>query len=229
MGTTSFKQLVKTLLLLYSLINIINTTILPIWSRSDTARRQWKRMPPWPLVNALVPLKRSFRLVYNFLRGCPLPWIKCLGALALSKTKHTSLLEVALLGIFQIFFSSFFILQDHFPSSRQRKYKKSLDRGASSRHNLSVLSLPNASKTSCKNLSFEEIVLPADILPLPVDLFFFRCKHCPPFLHGQPWVAQQQINPLKFCFLQSEGSFNDNPNPHQESSTQPVAKKRSER
>ena len=43
-----------------------------------------------PLVIALVPLKCSVE-IYNFLIGCPLPKRKCLGALVLSKTKHTAL------------------------------------------------------------------------------------------------------------------------------------------
>ena len=44
-----------------------------------------------PLVIALVPLKCYTVKIYNFLIGCPLPRRKCLGALALSKTKHTGL------------------------------------------------------------------------------------------------------------------------------------------
>ena len=39
---------------------------------------------PWCPWNAPVE-------IYNFLIGCPLPKRKCLGALALSKTKHTAL------------------------------------------------------------------------------------------------------------------------------------------
>ena len=40
------------------------------------------RSSPWSPWNA--PVK-----IYNFLIGCPLPWRKCLGALPVSKTKHT--------------------------------------------------------------------------------------------------------------------------------------------
>ena len=39
---------------------------------------------PWCPRNAPVE-------IYNFLIGCPLPKKKCLGALALSKTKHTAM------------------------------------------------------------------------------------------------------------------------------------------
>ena len=58
--------------------------------RPDTSRRQQRRLPPLPLVIALVPLKCSIE-IYNFLMGCPLPKRKCLGALTLSIKKHTGL------------------------------------------------------------------------------------------------------------------------------------------
>ena len=43
-----------------------------------------------PLSLPWCPLNAPFK-IYNFLIGCPLPIRKCLGALALSKTKHTGL------------------------------------------------------------------------------------------------------------------------------------------
>ena len=59
----------------------------------DTSRRQRKRLLPCPIVIALVPLKfPSSRIGYH------LPRRKCLGALALSKKKHTALNCISLLN-----------------------------------------------------------------------------------------------------------------------------------
>ena len=59
-------------------------------SRPDTARRQHWQLPPCPLVIALATLKCSNRIV-RFPQRCPLPMRKFLGAIVLSKTKHTGL------------------------------------------------------------------------------------------------------------------------------------------
>ena len=61
------------------------------YCRPDTSRRQRRRLPPCPWSLPWCPWNAPVE-IYNFLIGCPLPRRKCLGALALSKTKHTGLL-----------------------------------------------------------------------------------------------------------------------------------------
>ena len=56
--------------------------------RPDTSRRQRRRLPPCPLVIALVPLKCCSRYLQCPHIGCPLPRRICIGALALSRTIH---------------------------------------------------------------------------------------------------------------------------------------------
>ena len=72
---------------LYRLIAYYNTRYI----RPDTSRRQRRQLPPLPLVIALVPVKCHSRNLQSPHIGCPLPRRKCLGPLALSKTKHTGL------------------------------------------------------------------------------------------------------------------------------------------
>ena len=55
--------------------------------RPDISWRHWRRLPPCPLVIALVPLKCSSK-IYNFLIGCPFPRRICLGALALKNEAY---------------------------------------------------------------------------------------------------------------------------------------------
>jgi hypothetical protein len=59
------------------------------WRHTETFLQ---RLPPLPLAIALVPLNCSSRNLHRI--GCPLPKKKSLGALALSKTKHTALITL---------------------------------------------------------------------------------------------------------------------------------------
>ena len=67
-------------------------------SRPDNSQRQQRQLPPCPLVIALMPLK-CYSIHVQFLIGCPLPWRKCLGALApLKNVFDKVLMEVRIIA-----------------------------------------------------------------------------------------------------------------------------------
>ena len=55
-----------------------------------TTWRQQRRLPPWPWSLPWCPWNANSRIL-QYPNRCPLPRRKCLGVLALSKTKHTGL------------------------------------------------------------------------------------------------------------------------------------------
>ena len=87
MGIQCLVVWIKTQNLVVASTAVYNHNWCEVQTRPDNSWRQQRRLPPYPLVNALKCFSNNLHRYCSY--RCPF----CLGALALSKTKHTGLLK----------------------------------------------------------------------------------------------------------------------------------------